>query len=145
MTYIQINIGRNIELADGVTGPMAANAWHHFQSEVTGALVDAVNATVNYQQGKTTNAMQTELHTGTGTWDGVAEESAHISLFHDVQLDMFALLEGGKSVEFAPSNVTTPTEMVTFLLETHLPLIAATYGQDAIAFIVTDSHLASGK
>jgi hypothetical protein len=143
--YIQINIGRNFFDARGEGRTHLDRTWADFQNDVKAVIIQAVNATVNYQPSAMAHASQIETHIGKGTWEGVTEESAHVSLFHDVELDMFALLEGGKSADFAPSNVTTTTEMVTFLLSANLPSLAAAYGQDAIAFIVTDSHLANGK
>lgn len=142
--YIQINIGRNFTDSRGAAKTHTNRNWSDFQNETVAVLLTAVNATLNYQPSAIAKASRVEVHTGTGTWDGVTEESAHISLFHNVELDMFALLEGGESVGFAPANVTNATEMVTFLLETHLSDLARAYGQDAIAFIVTDSHLAMG-
>jgi hypothetical protein len=143
--YIQVNVGRNFTTSRGEGRTHLDRTWADFKNDVKAVILQAVNATVNYQPSAVAHASQIEVHTGSGTWDGVTEESAHVSLFHDVELDMFALLVGGKSIDFAPGNVTTPTEMVTFLLSANLPSLAAAYGQDAIAFIVTDSHLADGK
>lgn len=149
--FIQINIGRNwsdprvTDHPDGTVhiATLSDFAWKEFQNDAVAVLLTAVNATMNYQPSTMVKAAQVETHTGTGTWDGVSEESAHLSLFADVELDHFALLSGGKSNEFAPGNVTNATEMVTFLLDTHLSDLAQAYGQDAIAFVVTDSHLAT--
>lgn len=102
MHYIQANIGRNFDLGTG-TLEMTDDGWHNFQQDVISLL--RVNA-MNHQ----TNMTTFEIHYGVGTWEGVTEESAHIS----------ALSSDGWDTE----NI-----------KLGLAWLAEEYKQDSIAFI----------
>lgn len=71
MHYIQANIGRNFDMGTG-TLEMTAQGWEDFQQSVISLF--RVNAE-NHQ----TNMTTFEIHYGVGEWEGVREESAHIS------------------------------------------------------------------
>lgn len=127
--YIQANIGRNME-----TGPMSERIWGEFQTATMDAIMDAimealpesewpeflVAANGYHRAGDEYSAFET--HTGSGTWDGVTEESAHVSVFFDT-----------RAFRTAP---------VTRALQTGLEVLAKVWHQEAIAFLVTDSTLA---
>lgn len=114
-TYAQLNIGRNV----GNT-PMGAKRWDTFVNAA--ALRLALAATHSYGDPATGSPDQAieladsaEVHWGTGTWHGVAEESARISLYH----------EGGIDIKY---------------LEHMACALATVYKQDAIA-VITGSVL----
>lgn len=101
MTYIiQASIGRNIG-----SEPMSKRDWTRFLNDVA----DAIRA-----QGESP-----EVHFGTGTWEGVTEESARITVYRDRMPDPYALL--------------TITD--------RLATLAGRYGQDAIGLVVSESIL----
>lgn len=60
--YVQINAGRN----QGST-PMSLSTWIRFQAELISVVSDTF----------LTDAI--EIHYGQGTWEGVSEESVHVS------------------------------------------------------------------
>jgi len=70
MMYVQVNIGRNIGSA-----PMDDGMWDRFITAVSDAVWRATDdrATEN-----------PEVHKGVGTWNGVREESAHVSILADI-------------------------------------------------------------
>lgn len=147
--YIQVNIGRGVVPAwkDGegaAQAPMPDTEWQNFILGAKEAIVDALSDTLPEAQWPQFMGVDPithepldvdysafEVHTGTGTWGGVTEESAHVSVFFDT-----------------PASVTSTslTSMVqnaiTRTLETSLEILAMGFHQDAIAFVVTDSHLA---
>jgi hypothetical protein len=125
--YIQANIGRN-----AANVPMSDTAWENFQNDVRDEILTAVWEWL----GVDIKPGDFQVHTGMGEWDGVPEESAHASVYFDTDTSAVALYrEGGKW--------TSRKDKVTQALETRLSRLAFAYGQDAIAFIVTDSHLAT--
>ena len=73
-TYAQLNIGRNIGGA-----PMSDKRWQEFISRAKVALNIAARGVVTDLVALVGNC---EVHLGTGEWQGVAEESAHISLYN---------------------------------------------------------------
>lgn len=92
--YVQVNIGRNVG-----DEPMPNNLWIQFQQDVAEAIAYAT----------VIGGMQAvQVHTGKGEWNGVEEESAHLSTFADVDL---------------------------FKLRTELARLKRAYKQDAIALI----------
>ena len=87
MAYVQVNIGRNIN-----DEPMNDYVWEMFIGKVRRAIADTVTGWATAHKFiETLNSV--EIHRGSGTWDGIVEESAHISLvmdrdLWDVELDM---------------------------------------------------------
>lgn len=88
LVYVQANFGRNVG-----DEPMSDDQWNLFRADVQVAF-----------------GVRTEAHFGQGTYDGVTEDSCHVSGF----------VLGGR-VE---------------ALEAELAALAAEYGQDSIALIV---------
>ena len=110
--YVQINIGRNV---DGM--PMSRKAWASFIDESAAALVYA--ATIdNAERRSMLRDDVVEIHTGTGSYGGIREDSAHVSMFHSDGID-------ADDVRAVMADV------------------AARYGQDAVALIV-GSELVKG-
>lgn len=70
--YVQVNVGR---------GDMSAEDWAAFISDTGTALAQSVLS--DFPTGGI------ETHTGIGGWNGTPEESAHVSIFANV--DYFAL------------------------------------------------------
>lgn len=132
--YIQANIGRNITVTatNGpatATKPMDIRVWEKFQADTALVIRQVLSDELS-----TPLDNDTQTHTGMGEWDGVPEESAHVSIYldHDGRAwDDF----GGRWYDRMPD--------VRNSLSRRLGDLAHRYGQDAIAFIVTDSHLAS--
>jgi len=105
--YAQLNIGRGVG-NDGVT--MAADVWERF----VGACVDALAYAARDPYAgitRTEMAGRVEVHHGSGVWQGVREDSAHVSLFSEHGID-------------------------TGKLRDSVAELAYDYGQDAIALIV---------
>ena len=73
-TYAQLNIGRNIG-----GKPMSDKRWQDFILRASSALSIAARGGDNDLVALVDNC---EVHLGTGEWQGVAEESAHISLYN---------------------------------------------------------------
>ena len=105
--YAQLNIGRGVG-DDGTT--MAADVWERFIGACGDALAYAAR---DLAAGVTRTDMRgrVEEHRGSGVWEGVREDSAHVSLFSEHGI-----------------NVGTLRELAAEL--------AHDYGQDAIALIV---------
>ena len=103
INYVQINIGRNIETKGMGLMAMSAADWQEFQD-------DMANALLQFRECSDMGSGPVQIHKGIGEWDGIAEESAHISLFHDGGFDLDNLKE-------------------------YLSGQRSYYGQDAIAFI----------
>lgn len=80
MSYIQVNIGRNIDDA-----PMNHKVWDSFINDVQDTLAD-IAAHYSEVDGPIWEACRkrVELHFGQGSWDGIAEESAHLPIFMEV-------------------------------------------------------------
>ena len=102
MTYIQVNIGRNTK-----DGPLSDNKWFAFQFIVMDALHDVW-------------AIDPKEHVGVGWWDGVLEDSAHLSVV-----------------------VPVVTEDALDDLRADLRFAASFFGQDSIVLIVAESELVS--
>lgn len=110
--YIQANIGRNVadkyrdEYGMNLDPRMSDDLWAEFQNDVV---------SIFRQNAEHSNAGEDlpsfQVHLGMGEWDGVVEESAHISIYweHGFDLDM---------------------------IRQALTALAVDYGQDNIAFIV---------
>jgi hypothetical protein len=116
--YIQANIGRNSKNV-----PMSDSAWQKFQTDTRRAIMAAIYGP-NPALPILHLQSQFQFHTGIGEWDGVTEESAHISVYFDTK----------------PGQVNAAK--VTEHMRDRLADLARAYGQDAIAFMVTDSTLA---
>lgn len=71
--YVQINIGRNVN-----DEPMPDDVWEGFINHVVTELVYSANG-VHDRFISVVNSV--EIHRGRGVWDGVPEDSAHISLY----------------------------------------------------------------
>jgi len=92
--YVQINIGSD-QISESGQGFISAS----FADDTLKALSDSIRG----------DLAPIEVHTGTGTWNGVSEESMHISTLADVD---------------------------TYALRVKLAEIKKIYHQDAIALIV---------
>lgn len=105
--YAQLNIGRGVG-NDGVT--MAADVWERFVGACGDALAYAAR---DLAAGVTRTEMagRVEVHHGSGVWQGVREDSAHVSLFNEHGISIAALRESVAD-------------------------LAHDYGQDAVALIV---------
>ena len=101
MTYIQVNIGRNVG-----TTPMSDTDWDTFADEVAFAIYHSANRREAFS-----TIDNIELHNGTGVYDGISEDSRHISSFWEDGFDL--------------------DQLRTMLRDTRV-----VYGQDAIALIV---------
>lgn len=127
--FIQANIGRNFTVT-ATNGPATATnamkpvVWEMFQGDVKDEIFLAVHD-VNIEVSIGIEREDFQVHTGTGEWEGVKEESAHVSVYFD----------------------TKPGQVNAARLQEHLSdrlaALAREYGQDAIAFMITDSHLAT--
>lgn len=96
MFQLQVSIGRNIGAE-----PMSADLWRSFQDD----------ARANLYAHTTGDERTVEFHYGTGVWDGVAEESAHVTI-HTVR-------------DYDRAGLTRA-----------LAVLAHVYGQDAIALSI---------
>lgn len=103
-TYAQLNIGRNVK-----NEPMSDWMWEWFQDGTVNVLIGATHVAAAGRSGVKREDVQ--VHTGRGEWDGVPEDSAHISLFW----------EDGMDVEH---------------IRYQAGVVARTFGQDAIAVII---------
>lgn len=81
-TYAQLNIGRNV----GNT-PMDDSRWEWFVSTAQSILMGAQHRVGGSPAGES-QRKDTQVHYGAGIWGGVAEESAHISLFWEQGMDV---------------------------------------------------------
>lgn len=75
VTYAQLNIGRNVGAE-----PMAQDRWEWFVSTAQSILMGAQALQGGSPMGDS-HRKDVQVHYGTGVWGGVAEESAHVSLF----------------------------------------------------------------
>ena len=78
--YAQPNIGRNVK-----NEPMTDWMWEWFQDGATNVLIGATHVAAAGRSGVKREDVQ--VHTGRGEWDGVPEDSAHISLFWEHGID----------------------------------------------------------
>lgn len=77
MHYTQVNIGRNIN-----SKPMTQEKWEEFQAHVYILMSDcAIEPNL-------------EIHNGYGHWDGMVEESTHISMLSEDIVDLDRLRDG---------------------------------------------------
>lgn len=107
--YVQVNIGRN---AHGE--PMSPTRWQWFADTVRDALASAVIVAYpgpDYPCMRADIMSQIEMHAGRGRWGGNSEESVHISLYVEADIDVN-------------------------YLRNQLGVIARMFDQDAIALIV---------
>ena len=107
--YVQVNIGRN---AHGE--PMGERQWDWLASAVRDALASAVIVAYpgpDYSGMRADIMSRIEMHAGRGRWGGNSEESVHISLYVEADID------------------------VNYLRD-QLGVIARLFDQDAIALIV---------
>jgi hypothetical protein len=109
--YAQLNIGRN----EGDT-PMSDDRWAAFQRDAVRALaLCAGGVDLSIERVAELEAM-VQTHLGLGEWDGVPEDSAHLSVYSERGVDVKRL-----------------TGMAEYL--------ASKYGQDSVA-VVAGSVLA---
>lgn len=118
--YIQASIGRNV-----ANVPMGDTAWERFREDTRDAILIAIYATHPDLPGLRLQS-QFQFHAGQGEWGGVKEESMHVSVYFEWPVGV------GRANEAA----------IVEDLNDRLVEVAREYGQDAIAFVVTDSHLA---
>lgn len=83
--YIQVNIGRNYvaDRFNPVGGTLPDLQWEEFKYEIENTLVATVVADSAYVTQENWDKVlgQVEVHNGQGSYDGIAEESCHISIF----------------------------------------------------------------
>ena len=91
-TYAQLNIGRNV----GNT-PMAQDRWEWFVNMAQFILIGAQHRIGGSPAGDSQWA-DTQVHYGTGIWNGATEESAHISLFWEQGMDVDYIREQAGAV-----------------------------------------------
>lgn len=125
--YIQASIGRNVG-----TAPMSDTAWSNFQNDVRDEILTAVWEWL----GVDIKPGDFQVHTGMGEWDGVPEESAHVSVYFD---------HDGHRYDDSLGTWHDRRPQVRKELDQRLSYLAFQYGQDAIAFVVTGSHLATRR
>jgi hypothetical protein len=104
MTHIIVNIGRNV----GDT-PLEESNWNSFVNSV----IYAIENTTAMKDGMPPRAM---VFRGTGSWDGIWEDTASVQLWDVAEVD-------GND------------------LTRRLRLLADTYGQDAIALTIGGTTL----
>lgn len=80
--YVQVNFGRNV---DGV--PMSRESWDDFRNDIIAVLVMSCNDS----SVETPNSI--EVHNGSGSWAGVREDSAHVSIFWEPGVNLDILRE----------------------------------------------------
>lgn len=79
--YAQLNIGRNVGDI-----PMAQDRWEWFVNTAQSILMGAQHRVGGSPAGES-HRKDTQVHYGAGIWGGVAEESAHVSLFWEHGMD----------------------------------------------------------
>ena len=84
--YAQLNIGRNVG-----TEPMLDWVWEWFTDGAANVLLEATRRVAGCMSGATRADVQ--VHFGRGEWDGVAEDSAHVSLFWADGMDVSHIRE----------------------------------------------------
>ena len=80
VTYAQLNIGRNVGNV-----PMDDKQWEWFISTAQSVLMGAQHLIPCGHGDAQRNDVQ--VHRGAGVWGGVAEESAHVSLYWETGMD----------------------------------------------------------
>lgn len=98
--YIQINIGRNADVGSLGTMVMGESAWTNFQDYVADTLLQ-------YREHSDMGGGTIERHYGIGYWEGVREESCHISLYHEGGFDLDGIKERllGLKKEFGQDSI----------------------------------------
>lgn len=96
---VQASIGRNIG-----SEPLSRSDWVHFINDVSDAIREQNE--------------KPEFHFGTGVWEGISEDSAHITVYR--------------------ANIT---DEYRYAIRQNLARIAFTYGQEAIALTISESEL----
>lgn len=83
--YIQVNIGRNFvpDRFNPTGGTLSDIQWAEFKNDIVNNLVAVVlTDSADVSQGSWDKVRsQVEVHNGQGSYEGVAEESCHISMF----------------------------------------------------------------
>lgn len=83
--YIQVNVGRNYEpdRYNPTGGVLTDLEWGEFKNDIVDNLVAVVlNESVDISQDNWEKVLnQVEVHNGQGSYEGIAEESCHISMF----------------------------------------------------------------
>lgn len=132
--YIQANIGRNVtDLRDGSDMTLNDQSWAMFQRDVKDEIFLAVHDT-DIAIAVEIEFEDFQVHIGVGEWQGVKEESAHVSVYFD---------SDGRAWDEPTSTWRDLAPAIRDALQKRLSYLAFQYGQDAIAFVVTDSHLAT--
>ena len=111
--YIQVNIGRNFEHSTLGTMPMVSDVWREFQERV-------VDILLQLREHTDMGEPSVEVHLGVGYYDGIPEESAKISVYHEGGFDLDAIRE-------------------------HLFELLPDYKQKSIALIVGSELIESGE
>ena len=88
--YIQVNIGRNFvpDRYNPTGGTLSDLDWGEFKNDIVNNLVATVltdSADVSQENWDKVRS-QVEIHNGQGSYEGIPEESCHISLFIPVGL-----------------------------------------------------------
>lgn len=87
VTYAQLNIGRNVG-----TVPMDDTQWGRFIEHAKAALAYGAGEDRRwFPAERDARIAQAQVHYGTGEWAGVAEDSAHVSLFAEDGIDVAKL------------------------------------------------------
>lgn len=86
--YIQVNIGRNFvkNRHNEHGGELSELDWTLFQEDVA-------NILDQYREHSDMGDDMPQVHIGTGVWDGLTEDSAHISLYHEGGFDLDGIRE----------------------------------------------------
>ena len=110
--FIQVSIGRNDS-----NGRMDAAHWNHFQQDVKDVILTSIYTPHPMLEENWALAPKIETHYGEGEWDGVKEESAHLSVYF-------------------PTPAGVAAHRVREMLDRDLSILAYDYDQDAIAYVV---------
>ena len=102
MRTVMVSVGRNIGNV-----PMSDKDWTTFVNRVADAIRRANESP--------------EIHFGHGVWDGIREESAHITVYRN-----------------------TDTEIPRTMIYERLRYLAKYFGQDAIALTISEPTLVGG-
>ena len=119
MKTVTVTIGRNVKAT-----PLSTDEWATFVNRAKDSLV-AFESQINGL-----DSTWTETHFGTGTWDGVPEDSAKVTLFYETATGTFT---SGEEQEAEDE------------LRQTLAALATRFGQDAIALNFGHSVLISAK
>lgn len=100
MFTVMVSIGRNVG-----ANPLSDRDWTFFLNDVSSVIRKG-----DYEI--------PEIHYGTGVWDGISEESAHVTVYRD-----------------------SVTEGMRWAFREGLSRLARHYGQDAIALTISEPDL----